>query len=53
MDALDSVGGAVGNVVFRNAVMKVKEDVSAGSQLNFSMRTTNVFPSLAANGWHR
>ncbi|QJD59066.1 type II secretion system F family protein [Pseudomonas sp. gcc21] len=47
VDALDSVGGAVGNVVFRNAVMKVKEDVSAGSQLNFSMRTTNVFPSLA------
>ncbi|MEH6389719.1 MAG: type II secretion system F family protein [Pseudomonas profundi] len=47
VDALDSVGGAVGNVVFRNAVMQVKEDVSAGSQLNFSMRTTNVFPSLA------
>ncbi|WP_150303142.1 type II secretion system F family protein [Pseudomonas saliphila] len=47
VDALDSVAGAVGNVVFRNAVLKVKEDVSSGSQLNFSMRTTNVFPSLA------
>tara|TARA_R110001606_G_scaffold271824_1_gene420390 strand:- start:189 stop:1451 length:1263 start_codon:yes stop_codon:yes gene_type:complete len=47
VEALDSVAGAVGNVVFYNAVMKIKEDVSAGSQLNFSMRTTNVFPSLA------
>ena len=47
VDALDSVAGAAGNVVFYNAVMKIKEDVSAGSQLNFSMRTTNVFPSLA------
>jgi type IV pilus assembly protein PilC len=47
VDALDSVAGASGNVVFYNAVMQIKEDVSAGSQLNFSMRTTNVFPSLA------
>lgn len=47
VDALDSVAGAAGNVVFYNAVMQIKEDVSAGSQLNFSMRTTNIFPSLA------
>ena len=47
VEALDSVAGASGNVVFYNAVMKIKEDVSAGSQLNFSMRTTNIFPSLA------
>ena len=47
VDALDSVAGASGNVVFYNAVMKIKEDVSAGSQLNFSMRATKVFPSLA------
>jgi len=47
VEALDSVAGASGNVVFYNAAMKIKEDVSAGSQLNFSMRTTNVFPSLA------
>ncbi|MEH6686075.1 MAG: type II secretion system F family protein [Halopseudomonas sabulinigri] len=47
VEALDSVAGAAGNVVFYNAVMKIKEDVSSGSQLNFSMRTTNIFPSLA------
>ena len=47
VDALDSVAGATGNVVFRNAVNKVKQDVSTGMQLNFSMRSTGVFPSLA------
>lgn len=47
VDALSSVAGAAGNVVFYNAVMQIKDDVSAGSQLNFSMRTTGIFPSLA------
>lgn len=47
VEALDSVGGAAGNVVFRNAVRKVKQDVSSGMQLNFSMRTANVFPAMA------
>lgn len=47
VDALDSVAGATGNVVFRNAVHKVKQDVSTGTQLNFSMRSTGVFPMLA------
>ena len=47
VDALDSVAGATGNVVFRSATMKVKSDVSSGMQLNFSMRTTGTFPSMA------
>lgn len=47
VDALDSVAGATGNVVFRNATNKVKSDVSSGMQLNFSMRTTGTFPSMA------
>jgi type IV pilus assembly protein PilC len=47
VDALDSVAGATGNVVFRNATNKIKSDVSTGMQLNFSMRTTGIFPSMA------
>lgn len=47
VDALDSVSGATGNVVFRNATDKVKADVSTGMQLNFSMRTTGAFPTMA------
>lgn len=47
VEALDSVAGATGNVVFKNAVNKVKLDVTSGMQLNFSMRSTGVFPSMA------
>ena len=47
VEALDSVAGATGNVVFRNAVNKVKQDVTSGMQLNFSMRSTNAFPAMA------
>lgn len=47
VEALDSVAGATGNVVFKNATEKVKADVSSGMQLNFSMRSTNTFPSMA------
>ncbi|OEC38852.1 type II secretion system protein F [Pseudomonas sp. 1D4] len=47
VDALDSVSGATGNVVFKEAVNKIKQDVSTGMQLNFSMRTTGVFPAMA------
>ncbi|HEY0289197.1 MAG TPA: type II secretion system F family protein, partial [Pseudomonas sp.] len=47
VEALDSVAGATGNIIFKNAVNKVKQDVSTGMQLNFSMRSTGVFPMLA------
>lgn len=47
VEALTSVAGATGNVVFRNAVNSIKADVSSGTQLNVSMRTTGAFPSLA------
>jgi type IV pilus assembly protein PilC len=47
VEALDSVSGATGNIVFKNAVNKIKQDVSSGVQLNFAMRTSDVFTSLA------
>lgn len=47
VEALDSVAGATGNAVFRNAIEKIKQDVSSGTQLNVSMRTTGVFPTMA------
>lgn len=47
VDALDSVAGATGNVVFKNAVQKVKSEVTGGTQLNIAMRSTGVFPSMA------
>lgn len=47
VDALDSVAGATGNVVYKNAVYKIRDEVSSGTQLQFSMRATGVFPSMA------
>lgn len=47
VDALDSVAGATGNVIYRNAVLRIKEEVSSGTQLNFSMKATGVFPAMA------
>jgi len=47
VEALDSVAGATGNVVFKRAVLRVKQDVSTGMQLNFAMRTAGVFPNMA------
>lgn len=47
VEALDSVAGAVGNVVFRQAVQRIRQDVSSGMQLHFSMRAANVFPAMA------
>ena len=47
VEALDSVAGATGNVVFKRAVYQIRQDVSTGMQLNVSMRNTGAFPSMA------
>ena len=47
VDALGSVAGATGNIVFKRAVLRIKQDISTGMQLNFAMRTSGVFPSMA------
>ena len=46
VDALGSVAGSTGNSVYTDAVNKVRDDVSTGQQLNFSMRSTGVFPNM-------
>ena len=46
VEALNSVAGATGNSVFVNATLKVRDDVSTGQQLNFSMKSTGVFPNM-------
>ena len=47
IDALESVAGATGNAVYRDAVMRIRNDVSGGTQLQASMRTQDVFPVMA------
>jgi type IV pilus assembly protein PilC len=47
IEALESTAGATNNVVYEQAVMKIREDVSTGQQLNFAMRVSNKFPAMA------
>ena len=47
IDALESTAGATNNVVYEDAVMKIRDDVATGQQLQFAMRATNLFPSMA------
>ncbi|MBL6689109.1 MAG: type II secretion system F family protein [Pseudomonadales bacterium] len=46
VDALESVAGAAGNIVYLEAINKIKEDVSSGIQLNTSMKSAGVFPNM-------
>ena len=46
VEALESVAGAAGNVVYKEAILQIKEDVSSGQQLNTSMKETGVFPNM-------
>lgn len=46
VEALDSVAGAVGNSVYREAVLSIRDEVESGQQMHFAMRNTEVFPNM-------
>jgi type IV pilus assembly protein PilC len=46
VDALDSVAGAVGNSVYRDAVFKIRDEVSSGQQMHLAMKAAKVFPNM-------
>jgi type IV pilus assembly protein PilC len=46
VEALESVAGAVGNSVYRKAVLSVRDEVSQGQQMHFAMKSTGVFPNM-------
>jgi len=46
IDALTSVAGAAGNRVYSEAIIKVREDVSTGLQLNTALKSRAIFPTL-------
>ena len=48
VDALESVAEASGNFVYREAILRIRDDVSTGVQMNASIRATGVFPSMVA-----
>ncbi|MCH9047512.1 MAG: type II secretion system F family protein [Proteobacteria bacterium] len=46
VEAMVSVAGACGNIVFYNACMKIRDDISTGTQLQQAMRDTELFPNM-------
>lgn len=46
IDALQSVAGATGNSVYESAVLRIREEVSTGTQLNVAINHTKVFPPM-------
>lgn len=46
VEAMVSVAGATGNIVFNEATMVMRDDVSTGTQLNKAMMDTELFPNM-------
>ncbi|RDH90673.1 MAG: type II secretion system protein F [endosymbiont of Seepiophila jonesi] len=46
VEALESVAGATGNVVYSDAVLRMREDVATGQSLQLAMRQRNLFPNM-------
>lgn len=46
IDALTSVAGAAGNRIYSDAIIRVRDDVSTGIQLNTALKSKTIFPTL-------
>ena len=46
VEAMDPVAGATGNALFEEATLRMKDEVSTGTQLQQSMRATGLFPNM-------
>ena len=46
VEALESAAGASGNIVYKTAIDKIRDDVSTGTQMHVSMESTNMFPNM-------
>ena len=46
VEAMDSVAGASGNIVYGSAILRMRDEIATGSQLQSSMRDTNLFPNM-------
>jgi type IV pilus assembly protein PilC len=46
VEALESVAGATGNTVYEKAVLRIRDDVAVGYQVNMAMKQTGIFPHM-------
>ncbi len=46
VEAMESVAGATGNVVYGDSVLVMRDEIATGQQLQASMRQTGLFPNM-------
>jgi type IV pilus assembly protein PilC len=46
VEAMESVAGATGNIVYEEAVMRMKDEVATGQRLQRAMENTGLFPNM-------
>ncbi len=46
VEALESVAGATGNIVYQQGVLQIREEVATGQRLQRAMETTDLFPNM-------
>ena len=46
VEAMATVAGAAGNIVYTNGILRMRDEISTGSPLNHSMRATQLFPNM-------
>jgi type IV pilus assembly protein PilC len=46
VEAMESVAGATGNIVYEEAVLRMKDEVATGQRLQRAMENTGLFPNM-------
>jgi type IV pilus assembly protein PilC len=46
VEAMKSVAGATGNIVYQDAVLRMKDEISTGMRMQRSMENTGLFPNM-------
>ena len=46
VEAMESVAGATGNIVFEQAVLQMRDEVATGQRLQQAMENTDLFPNM-------
>ena len=46
VDALKTVAGATGNIVYSDATLQIRDDVATGHQMQLAMQQTGLFPPM-------
>jgi type IV pilus assembly protein PilC len=46
VEAMESVAGATGNIVYEEAVMRMRDEVATGQRLQRAMENTGLFPNM-------